>query len=316
MRTGLPSFEQLLAQSDVRPDPAMRFGRLPNGMAYIIRPNATPKGTGEVRLRYDVGSLDEETSELGFAHFVEHMAFNGSTNVPEGGMIALLERKGLSFGADTNASTDLEATTYKLSLPTNDADLLDTALMLMRETGSELTFAPEAVEREKGVVLSERRDRNSYAYLDLVDRIAFEMPGLRMADRMPIGTVETISAATSESLKAFWARGYRPDRAVLTVVGDFDPAMVETAIRKHFASWQPLDTAVPDRLYGKPAVVREPAADIHIHPALSERINATREGEPHLAPDTVEERRREVLVWLGEAIVNRRLARLARQEDP
>ncbi|MDR7102723.1 insulinase family protein [Croceicoccus sp. BE223] len=316
MRSGLPPFERILAQSDVRPDPAMRFGRLPNGMAYVIRQNATPAGTAEVRLRYDVGSLDEDAGELGFAHFVEHMAFNGSTRVPEGEMIALLERKGLSFGADTNASTDLETTTYKLSLPTNDPALLDTALMLMRETGSELTFAPEAVEREKGVVLSERRDRNTYGYLDLVDRIAFEMPQIRMADRMPIGTVETIGAATSETLKAFWARHYRPERAVLTIVGDFPPDTVEAAIARHFADWQAKPAPAPERVYGQPDLAREPAVDIFLHPALSERVTATREGEARIAPDTIEERRQEVLAWIGEAIVNRRLARLARQEDP
>lgn len=316
MLSGLPPFEQILAQSDVRPDPAMRFGRLPNGMAYVIRANATPQGTGEVRLRYDVGSLDEEAGELGFAHFVEHMAFNGSTRIPEGEMIALLERKGLSFGADTNASTDLETTTYKLSLPKSDSDLLDTALMLMRETGSELTFAPEAVEREKGVVLSERRDRNTYGYIDLVDRVAFEMPRIRMADRMPIGTAETISGATAETLQAFWARNYRPERAVLTVVGDFAPDAVEAAIRRHFADWQAKQDAAPVRLYGQPDLAREPAVDVFLHPALSERVTATREGEARIAPDTVEQRRQDVLAWLGEAIVNRRLARLARQEDP
>jgi zinc protease len=122
--------------SDVPLDPAFRFGRLDNGMRYIIRQNAHPQGTALVRMQIDAGSLDESDSERGYAHFVEHMAFNGSTNVPEGEMIRLLERQGLAFGADTNASTGFEQTTYRLDLPRNDPELLDTALMLMRGRSS------------------------------------------------------------------------------------------------------------------------------------------------------------------------------------
>lgn len=149
-------------RSDLPPDPAFRYGQLPNGMRFIIRKNATPAGTAQVRMDVATGSLDERESERGFAHFVEHMAFNGSTRVPEGEMVKLLERNGLSFGADTNAQTSFEQTLYMLDLPRNDAKLLDTALMLMRETASELTFAPEAVTRERGVVLSEQIGRASW----------------------------------------------------------------------------------------------------------------------------------------------------------
>lgn len=315
-KSGLPPFEQILAQSDVKPDPALRLGRLPNGMAYAIRANKTPAGTGEVRLMFDAGSLDETGEEQGWAHFVEHMAFNGSTKVPEGEMVPLLERKGLKFGADTNASTGFDTTLYKLSLPTNDAALLDTALMLMRETASELTFAPEAVEREKGIVLAERRDRNTFSYLDLADRLAFETPSVPMADRLPIGTAETIQAATPEGLRAYWARNYRPERATLTVVGDFDPAAVEAAIRQHFADWQAKTPSVPARNYGRVDPARAPATDVFLHPALSERVTATREGPAQLLDDTFANRRIEALRWLGYAVVNRRLARLARLEDP
>ncbi|WP_066553054.1 M16 family metallopeptidase [Croceicoccus bisphenolivorans] len=315
-QSGLPPFEQLLAASDLKPDPEVRFGRLANGLSYAIRHNETPQGTAEVRLHYDAGSFDEAGPEQGFAHFVEHMAFNGSTNVPEGEMVALLERKGLEFGADTNASTGFDGTLYQLSLPTNDAPLLDTALMLMRETASELLFTPEAVEREKGIILSERRDRNTYTFADVVDRLAFESPDVPYADRMPIGTLETIEGATSEGLRAFWARNYRPERAVLTVVGDYPADEVEAAIRKHFASWQAHTPTVPDRNYGRIDNARKPAVDIFLNPALSERVSATRQGEAQLAPDTLETRQTEALRWLGYAIVNRRMKRLARLEDP
>ncbi|AKM11502.1 peptidase M16 [Croceicoccus naphthovorans] len=315
-QSGLPPFEQMLAQSDLPPDPAMRFGRLPNGLSYVIRPNATPAGTAEVRLRFDVGSLDESAEEQGYAHFVEHMAFNGSTNVPEGEMIALLERKGLAFGADTNASTGFVSTTYKLSLPRNDADLLDTALMLMRETASELTFNDAAVDRERGIVLSERREGNTYGFVNFVDKIAFESPDASYPDRLPIGTLETLNAANGTNLKAFWQRNYRPEMAQLMVIGDFAPDAVEAEIRKRFASWQAPDAPVTQRSYGTVDLAREPAVDIHLNPALPENVTVTRQGAFDPAPDTLEKRKQDVLAYLGHAIINRRLVRLARQEEP
>jgi zinc protease len=119
--------------SDLPVDPAYRFGVLPNGMRYIIRHNATPPGQGMVQLWIHAGSTSEHDDERGWAHFIEHMAFNGSTHVPEGEMVKLLERDGLAFGADTNAATGFDSTVYKLNLPRNDPKLLDTALMLMRE---------------------------------------------------------------------------------------------------------------------------------------------------------------------------------------
>src|SRR5690606_29001386 len=133
------------AASDLPPDPQYRFGVLDNRMRYIIRPNATPPGRGMVQFWINGGSVDEEEHELGFAHFVEHMAFNGSTNVPEGELIPRLERLGLAFGADSNAMVSLEYTVYMLDLPRTDDETVDAALEIMRETASELTIDPDAV---------------------------------------------------------------------------------------------------------------------------------------------------------------------------
>jgi zinc protease len=149
------------------------------------------------------GSLDEGPQERGFAHFVEHMAFNGSTHVPEGEMIRLLERNGLSFGADTNAQTGFEQTLYMLDLPRADPALLDTALMLMRETASELTFAP-AVARERGVVLSELRDGQGYQRANLEDQLAFLYPHATYPPACR-SAPSTLDAATADALRSFWA---------------------------------------------------------------------------------------------------------------
>lgn len=302
-------------QSDLPPDPAYRYGQLPNGMRFIIRRNATPIGTAQVRMDIATGSLDEREGERGFAHFVEHMAFNGSTRVPEGEMIRLLERNGLSFGADTNAQTSFEQTLYMLDLPRNDAKLLDTTLMLMRETASELTFDPDAVARERGVVLSELRDGQGWSRTNLEDQLAFFYPDATYPKRLPIGTVETLNAATAPALKAFWAREYVPSKTTLIVVGDFDPDVVEQAIRTRFVDWQERqETPRPDQ--GKVDPKQKARVDIHLDPSLSERVTASRHGPWLLEPDTIANRRRNLLRQIGYGVVNRRLARLSRTIDP
>lgn len=304
-----------IAASDLPFDSGYWVGRLANGLRYVIRPNATPPEQGMVQFWVDFGSTAEGADEEGYAHFVEHMAFNGSTNLSEGEMIRLLEREGLAFGADTNASTSFDTTLYKLDLPRNDMDLLDTALMLMRETASELAFDQAAVDREKGVVLAERRTRDTYRLRAAVDNLAFLYPDTRVATRLPIGTAEDISAATSTALRSLWQRYYRPENTAIIVVGDYDADAVEAAIEQRFGDWVgeprldlpafgPADPALAD------------ITDIYIDPALSEEVTISRHGEWLGQPDSTASRRERVLRQIGYGIINRRLQRLSRLEDP
>lgn len=302
------------ASSDLPADPDWRFGTLPNGMRYLIRHNGTPAGQASVQFWVDAGSISENDDELGFAHFIEHMAFNGSTRVPEGDMVKLLEREGLAFGADTNASTSFGTTLYKLDLPRNSAALLDTALMLMRETASELTFSPAAVEREKGVVLSERRVRDTYALKNTVDQLQFEYPDARFTRRLPIGTLETLQGATSDKLRGLWQRLYRPANTAIIVVGDFDPDQVEQAIRRHFSTWQgPPPAPLPDAGPVDPA--RAGQTDVFVDPALSESVTINRHGPWQDQADTLEYRRQNVRRQIAYGIINRRFQRMAREEN-
>lgn len=301
--------------SDIPVDPEFRFGRLANGMRYIVRHNATPAGTAVVRMVVEAGSLDESDSERGYAHFVEHMAFNGSRRVPEGQMIPLLERNGLAFGADTNASTSFDRTIYKLDLPRAGPVLLDTALMLMRETASELTISEAAVERERGVIFSEMRDRNSFAYRDALDGTRFFYPRSRYAERFPIGTAETLAAANARTLRAFYKREYVPRHVTLIVIGDFDAAAVEAGIQRHFGDWQ-ARPAEPQPEAGPIKAKYRNRTDIYVDPALSERVTAVRNGPWLDEPDSVGQRQENLLRSIGYDIVNRRLQRLARQASP
>jgi zinc protease len=300
--------------SDLAVDPTFVFGQFDNGLRYILRRNTTPEGTALVRMRIGSGSLEEQEQERGLAHFLEHMAFNGSAGIPEGEMVKLLEREGLAFGADTNASTGLEAITYMLNLPRNDAGLLDTALMLMRETASELTIGEDAVARERGVILAERRDRSGYAQRALEANIAFIAPGARYGERLPIGLGEVIAQATAADLRGLYERTYVPANTAIIIVGDFPVDVMEAKIRERFADWAA--APAPRRIAAGPIdTARRGETAIHLDPALSESVTITQLAPWRDQPDTLAQRDIATLRRIGYAIVNRRLARLARSED-
>jgi len=267
--TATPSAETAWGISvyDIPADADVRFGVLPNGMKYAIAHNETPEDTAAVRFGFDVGWVDEREEELGLAHVVEHMAFNGSTNVPEGEMIKLLERLGLAFGADTNASTSFEDTIYKLDLPRVDDELVDTALMLMRETASELTVTDEAVDRERGIIQSETRTRNNYQIRRFKDYFDFVSPDTLYAKRFwADGTVQNIDAAPGSVVRDLYRRYYRPDNATLVVVGDVDPAAIEAKIVEKFSSWKMPSSPISEVDKGLVDISRGPAAGNFVDP--------------------------------------------------
>ncbi len=300
--------------SDLPVDPDYVFGELPNGMRYILRENGTPEGTVLVRMRIGSGSLVEQEHERGLAHFLEHMAFNGSANIPEGEMIPLLEREGLAFGADTNATTGLEAITYMLDLPRNEEDLLGTAMMLMRETASELTIAPEAVERERGVILAERRDRRGYAQRAREDGFEFISPGARYTQRLPIGTLEVIETATAEDIRGLYERTYTPSNAVLVIVGDLPISAMKAAIDQYFGDWEAAP-APTKPITGPVDLTRKGETDIFLDPALSETLTLTMLGPYIDEPDTFATRQGGILRSIAYGIIRRRLSRIARLAD-
>ncbi len=300
---------------DTAPAPEVRFGSLPNGMRYAIQKNATPPGQAAFRLRFDAGSLMETDAQRGLAHFLEHMAFNGSKAIPEGEMVKTLERHGLAFGADTNASTSWTETIYKLDLPQTDEATVDVSLKILRETASELTIATEAVDRERGVVLSEERTRDSPAYRIFRQRLAFFLKGQRAPTRMPIGEVEVLKTAPRGELVDFYGKYYRPERAVFVAIGDFDADVMEAKIRQAFEGWTATAPAGEDPDPGRVAR-RAAEAMVGVEPGAQLGLQIAWTSPPDLSADTQARRRAEWLERLGFAVVNRRLERLARAAEP
>jgi len=300
--------------SDVPVDPAVRYGRLANGLRYAILENDTPTETVALRLRVDAGSFMEDDDQRGLAHMLEHMAFNGSQNVPEGEMIKILERVGLAFGADTNAHTSFEETVYELDLPDASAETLDTAFMLLRETADKLLIAPDAVDRERGVVLSELRAGNTYRRRYQEASWAFLYPGARFVERLPIGLREVLETAPAGRLRDLYEAYYRPERVILVAVGDFDADMLEERIAATFGDWTGHGRDGDDPGPGSVAH-RALAAGLFVHPEQPTNISlhVIRPGRDK--PDTVANRREDLVRGIGFSALNRRFVRLARDVD-
>jgi zinc protease len=320
--TPAPAVAQLLkpgewaqAHSDVAPDPSIRFGALPNGMRYAIRKQSIPPGQAAVRMRIGAGSLMETDAQQGLAHFLEHMAFNGSKAVPEGEMVKILERLGLAFGADTNASTNFNETIYKLDLPRTDDETVDTALMLMREAAGNLTLDQGAIDRERGVVLSEERARDTPPYRVYKERLDFFLKGQRPPTRYPIGKVEVLQTAQAGEFTDFYNRYYRPEQAAVVVVGDFDLDAMEAKIKARFGDWTPVGPAGPPPALGT-VEQRKPEARLVVEPGAPLSMQLAWVRAPDLRPDTVAKRKQDLIEQLGFSVVNRRMQRLARGAEP
>lgn len=220
-------------------DPAVVWGRLPNGLRYAVRPGGTPADRISLRLLVESGSLMESEQQRGLAHFVEHMAFEGSENLAPGELIAFLQRAGLAFGPDTNASTGFDQTIYQLDLPRDDPQLLDESLGILSEIAGRLTLPSAEIETERGVILSEKRARDTPRQRSGDALLDFLLPGSHYADRTPIGLESVIRTAPREELLAFYRDWYRPERQIVLVSGDVQPATVAAMIERHFGDLAP-----------------------------------------------------------------------------
>ena len=218
----------------IQPDANWHVDQLANGMKYHIYP--TQDKEVSIRLKMNIGSFQESADQKGYAHFIEHMAFNGSQHFSGNDVIKFFEQSGGSFGADINAFTSYEETTYKLDLA-ND-EMLKEALTWMRDISDGIAFEPEQVEQEKGVILGEWRratpDDKSLAY----NAYDAAIKGTPFEGNDPIGTKVSIEQATAEGLKNFYQQWYQPQYAELIIAGDVDVAQLSETIQKHFSDWK------------------------------------------------------------------------------
>ena len=305
--------------SDVPRDEEWIFGELPNGLRYAVRKNGVPPDQVSVRVRIDAGSLHEEDSELGYAHLLEHLLFRESRYLGPAEAIPTWQRLGATFGSDTNAETSPTHTVYKLDLPNvNEAKLAESMKLLSGMVRSPV-LSDANVKAEVPIVMAEKRERGGPG--ERAGNASREVlfSGQRLATRTPIGTEETLGAATGDSVSAFYKRWYRPENAVIVAAGDMDPLQLAAEIEKWFGDWQGEGPAVPAPDFGDPvapagADPENPVGEVGVvvEPDLPRSFTYAVMRPWRPVQDTVAYNEGLLRDALAQALINRRLESRAR----
>lgn len=312
----LPAASQTQTLTQPMPvDPQITMGKFPNGMRYYIRANKKPEKRAELRLVVKAGSILEDDDQLGLAHFVEHMAFNGTKNFPKHELIEFMESLGMRFGADINAYTSFDETVYMLTVPTDKPEAMERAFQVLEDWAHNVSFDPAEIEKERGVVLEEWRSSRGAGRRTSEKLFPIIFKGSRYATRIPIGTPEIIQTGKAERIMQFYKDWYRPDLMAVIAVGDFDKAAIEKLVNSHFASLPaaPKDARprtafdVPDRVDTGYAITTD-----------KETSNTSIEIDtllPAREPGTIGVYRQKTVDRLFSAMLNARFSELAQKPD-
>jgi zinc protease len=309
-----PAAAQLSPRDTLPVDPNITIGRLPNGLRYYIRVNKKPEARAELRLAVNAGSVLEDEKQLGLAHFVEHMAFNGTKNFAKQELVHYLESIGMRFGADLNAYTSFDETVYMLTVPTDTGQALEKGMQILEDWAHNVSFDAAEIEKERGVVIEEWRlgqgaeERMRDKYFPVLFR------GSQYAVRLPIGTRENLQAFKPADLVRFYREFYRPELISVIAVGDFDKNRVEQLIRTHFGSI-PARSGAPRQLFSVPDHDSTLVAVATDQEATISTI-AVYYKQPLQEGKTVEHYRNSMIEQLFTTILNARLRELTQQANP
>lgn len=233
----ITSFVTIAQQNPTLPvDPNVRTGKLENGLTYYIRNNGLPENRADFYIAQKVGSMQEEDNQAGLAHFLEHMAFNGTKNFPGKSMLNYLQDNGIKFGTNINAYTSFDETVYYINnIPTTNQQLMDSALLVLHDWSNAIALEEEELENERGVIREEWRTRGG-AQQRLWDQLLPKMyPGSKYAKRMPIGNIDVINNFKPEEIRAYYHKWYRPDMQGIIVVGNVNVDEMEQKIKALFS---------------------------------------------------------------------------------
>lgn len=247
------TYAQTGADQKLGIDPKVKIGKLSNGLTYYLRKNVEPKNRAELRLVVNAGSILESDQQLGLAHFVEHMAFNGTKNFKKQELVDFLEKSGVNFGADLNAYTSFDETVYELQVPTDSMQVFKKAMQILEDWAHQVSFEPVEIDKERGVIVEEwRLGRGADARMR--DKFfPVLLKGSQYAKRIPIGTKQSIEKSPYSQLTKFYKDWYRPDLQAVIVVGDIDIAETEQMIREHFGKIPAVKTPRPRTKFGVPS---------------------------------------------------------------
>ena len=295
-------------------DSLVTTGTLPNGLTYYIRRNGRPEQRVAMQLAVKAGSIDEENDQQGLAHFLEHMAFNGTRHFKAGELIATLESTGARMGPHVNAYTSFDETVYQFELPTNREGVVEKGLQALADFAGGMLLTPTEIDKERGVVIEEWRGGLGAGSRLRDQQIPVLYYQSKYAERLPIGKPEILKSFTPDRLKAFYTKWYRPDRMAVVVVGDVDPPKMEAMIRTEFGPLVKPATAAPPRSYPVPLpseVLYKVATDPEATQS-SVSIVQKRAREPQ---DRVGDYRRSLVNQLVFQMLNDRFDELSRKPD-
>jgi zinc protease len=232
--SAIVSRSQINKEQPMPVDPKVKIGRLANGMTYYIRHNSKPEQRVELRLVVNTGSVMEDDDQLGLAHFMEHMNFNGTKRFPKNELVNYLQSIGVQFGADLNAYTGFDETVYILPVPTDKPELLEKGLQILEDWAHNASLDSLEIEKERGVVIEEWRLSRGADERMMKQTLPVQYKGSKYADRLPIGTLESLQTFSHAALKRFYKEWYRPDLQAIVVVGDIDVNEMEQKIKEIF----------------------------------------------------------------------------------
>jgi zinc protease len=242
-------------------DPQIKVGHLANGLTYYVMKHGKPEQRAALWLAVNAGSVLEDDDQRGLAHFVEHMAFNGTKRFPKQDIVNYIEKIGMGFGADLNAYTSFDQTVYQLTVPTDDHAILMKGVEILRDWAGDVTFDPVEVDKERGVVLEEwRTGRGAFERIN-AKQWPVMFAGSKYAERLPIGLPETLKTAKRDTIARFYKDWYRPDNMAVIAVGDFDPAELEKVIAERFGD---LKNPTTERPRLQPAVPHDQPTAVSI----------------------------------------------------
>lgn len=292
----------------------MVTGQLDSGLRYIIRPTKEPAGRASARLFVNAGSLNETPENSGISHFLEHMVFNGSRHFKRGELIPAMQKLGLGFGGDANAYTSFQQTVYKLDLPNLDDETVHFALMIMRDFADGATLEDDAIDHERGIVVSELKSRDSESMRATIAGMRVLTPGTRLTDYMPIGQEDVILNAPYPVVRDYYKNHYVPANMTLILTGDFAPQQAEAWVRKHFSGMEAREPE-PRKPFeqltdlGPCELVQPNAEQANVVVSMSV-VSPFTEKE-----DTLQQRIADLPLALASNMLARRLARISSKPD-
>ena len=246
------------ANAEIPADSAIVKGVLPNGLTYYIRHNDYIPNRAAFHIAQKVGSIQETPEQRGLAHFLEHMAFNGTKHFPDKALINYLETIGVKFGANLNAYTSVDETVYMITdVPTNRTSTVDSCLLILRDWSDGISLEDKAIDAERGVIEEEWRTRNNPLLRQLENNAPVIYAGDKYADCMPIGNMDVVRNFSYETLRSYYRTWYRPDLQGIVVVGDIDVKRTEEKIKELFADAK-VPAGAPERIYYPVSEYKEP----------------------------------------------------------